>query len=68
MIVQKFNEKHGCKGNRCRKDRQDKSGMKDWKVKKIRYLKREIHERLLLEIMKESILDERQREQDLKER
>lgn len=42
--------------------------MKDWKVKKIRYLKQEIYERLLLEIMKESILDERQREQDLKER
>lgn len=42
--------------------------MKDLKVKKIQYLKREIYERLLLEIMKESILDERQREQDLKER
>ena len=41
--------------------------MKDLKVKKIQYLKWEIYERLL-EIMKESILDERQREKDLNER
>ena len=42
--------------------------MKDLKVKKIQYLKWEIYERLLLEIIKESILDERRREKDLNER
>ena len=42
--------------------------MKDLKMKNMQYLKWEIYEKLLLEIMEESILDERQRGKELGER